>query len=177
MATKPNHLEILAVTEDLWDQLSRLNKFKDGRYVPDKVKNSLRSFAYNYIDLDLKEFNLDRKRIKIPNELKVKYSILKPDKGNGIVIMKRADYITSVKSLFSDPLKFKKITRDPTPTRLASLHRYLSSLLKRGEISKSEFHELRPKSAQFARAHGLPKIHKEFSTFPKFRPIVDTTKH
>ena len=32
-----------------------------------------------------------------------------------------------------------------------------------------------PKNGKIARAHGLPKIHKEYSNITKFRPIVDTT--
>ena len=28
---------------------------------------------------------------------------------------------------------------------------------------------------KLARAHGLPKMYKEYSNIPKFRPIVDTT--
>lgn len=83
---RPNHLEILAVMEDPWDQLSRLNKLiKDGRYVPNKVKNSLRSFAYCIDYRSYKAFNLDRKPTKILTEIKVRYSNLKPDKGNGIL--------------------------------------------------------------------------------------------
>ena len=53
LATRPNNFEIMSVAEDVWDQVSKLNNFKEGRYVQDKVKNSLRSFTYNYIDLDL----------------------------------------------------------------------------------------------------------------------------
>ena len=34
---------------------------------------------------------------------------------------------------------------------------------------------MRPKNGKLARAHGLPKIHKEYSNVPKFRCIVDTT--
>ena len=30
-------------------------------------------------------------------------------------------------------------------------------------------------SAQVGRAHGLPKMHKDFENIPSFRPIVDTT--
>ena len=33
----------------------------------------------------------------------------------------------------------------------------------------------RPKSAQIARANGLPKTHKHYERLPKFRPIIDTT--
>lgn len=93
----------MAVTEDLCDQISRLKTFKDGRYIQDKVKNSLRSFTYNYIDLDLREFNLDKKKIKILNYLTTNFSILIPDKGKGIVIMNRKDYLESVNSIFSRP--------------------------------------------------------------------------
>ena len=34
---------------------------------------------------------------------------------------------------------------------------------------------MRPKNANPARAHGLPKIHKQYYQITKFRPIVDTT--
>ena len=134
LATRPNQLEI--------------------RYIPDKIKNSLRSFTCNYIDLDLKEFRLDRKKIRILNELTTNYSILKPDNFNDfnsnlIVLMKRSDYSNSVKSFFSDNNKFKKVMLDSTPTRLSSLQHYLSTLLKRGEISKNEYNTLRPKAANF----------------------------
>ncbi len=60
--------------------------------------------------------------------LKANFSILKPDKGNGIVVMNRSDYLTSVEGLFSDSSKFKQIPVDPTPSRLSSLQNYLSKL-------------------------------------------------
>ena len=47
LATRPNNFEIMSVAEDVWDQVLKLNNFKEGRYVQDKVKNSLRSFTYN----------------------------------------------------------------------------------------------------------------------------------
>ena len=34
---------------------------------------------------------------------------------------------------------------------------------------------MRPQNAKPAKAHGLTKTHKPFSTIPKFRPIIDTT--
>ena len=175
LATQPNQLEMLSVAEDVWHQLNRLDKFKDGHFTKDKVKNSLHCFTYNYIDLDLKPFSLGRKRISILKDMNTLFSILKPDKGNGVVIMKKLDYISSVNSLFDNPLKFKKIPPDHTSIRLTSLHNYLSSLLKRGEISGDEFKFMLSKAAHFGRAHGLPKTHKPFSNIPQFRPIIDPT--
>ena len=35
--------------------------------------------------------------------------------------------------------------------------------------------EMKPKSVQVGRAHGLPKIHKNYADLRSFRPIIDTT--
>ena len=47
--------------------------------------------------------------------------------------------------------------------------------MKRNEITKAKFDTMRPKDTKPARVHGLPKIHKEFSNIPKFRPMIDAT--
>ena len=103
------------------------------------------------------------------------FAILKPDKGNGIVILNRSDYTKSLRSIFDDKSKFSRLNEDPTDTRLNTLHNYLLTLRKRNEISESEYKFIRPKTASFGRAHGMPKIHKSFKDLPAFRPIVDTT--
>ena len=48
------------------------------------------------------------------------------------------------------------------------------TLRKRNEISESEYKFMRPKTASFGRAHGMPKMHKSFKDLPAFWPIVDT---
>ena len=57
---------------------------------------------------------------------------------------------------------------------MKTLQSYLSTLHKQNELTKAEYNTMRPKNGKLARAHGLPKIHKEYSNIPKFRPIVDT---
>ena len=125
--------------------------------------------------IDLQQFHIDNKRIRILRSLNAKFAILKPDKGNGIVILKRSDYIDSLNSLFNDPTKFKRISHDLTSSRLSTLQAYLRKLLNRGEISECDHKHLRPTFAHFSRAHGLPKTHKTFQSIPKFRPIINTT--
>ena len=127
----------MSVAEDIWDQVLCLDVFKEGRYVQDKAKNFLCSFTYNYIDFDLKEFNLDGKRITLLINLNTNFAILKPDKGNSIVLMKRSDYVNSVRPPFTDSSKFKKIMSNPTPTRLSSLQKYLSTPLKQGQLTEN----------------------------------------
>ena len=62
-----------------------------------------------------------------------------------------------------------------TIRRMSSLQAYLLKLLKKNEITQQQYDEMRPRNARPARAHGLPKIHKNFTNLPKFRPIIDTT--
>ena len=134
----------------------------------DKVKNSLRSFTYNCLELDLKEYFVDRERIRILAEITKTLSVLKPDKGKGTVVLKRSDYVTSLKSIFEKKTKFTKFN-DPTSTRLNTLQNYLLTLRNRNEISESEFNFMRPKAASLGRAHGLSKTHKQYSDIPACR--------
>ena len=99
--------------------------------------------------------------------------ILKPDKGNGVVLMNKADYHDAMNQLFSDKTKFKIIKKDPTLTRLKTVQNYLNNLCKGNEIIEAEKKQMRPMSAQLGRAHGVPKIHKVFANIPKFHPIID----
>ena len=91
------------------------------------------------------------------------------------MLVNHGDYINSMRRIFDDASKFKKIEKDPTITRLTTVENYLKTLCKRGEITESEKKAMRPKFAQIAQAHGLPKTHKLFEHLPKFRPIIDTT--
>ena len=69
-ATRLNELEMMSISEDLWDQINKLHQFKDGNYIKDRLKNSLHSFTYN----------IDNKRIRILRSSNAKFAILKADK-------------------------------------------------------------------------------------------------
>ena len=101
--------------------------------------------------------------------------ILKADKGTGVVVMKIEDYNNCLNELFSDKSCFKMVDTDRTLTRLRTLQNYLLRLFKRKEISETEKKAMTPKAATFARAHCLPKTHKDYDTLPPYRPVVDTT--
>ena len=159
---------MMAVSEDIYNQLERKQIWKEGFFSTERVKNALRSFTYNCLDLDLKQYFTDRKRIRILSALSKDFAILKPDKGNGIVILNRSDYTKSLRSIFDDKSKFSHLNEDPTNTRLNTLHNYLLTLRKRNELSESEYNIMRPKTASFGRAHGMPKMHKSSKIFSLF---------
>ena len=142
----------------------------------ERAKNSLRALAFTLIDLDNNQIFKDKKKINIIKKLRNDFAFLKPDKGNGIVSIKATECYSSLEKRFLDKLKFKQTVKDPTPTRLSTLQRYLKQLNKRGELDDNTFTKIQPLSARIARAHGLSKMHKHFDNIPSFCPIVDTTE-
>ena len=165
--------DILASAESVWDQISRNNICKESHYHVERAKNSLRALAFNLIDFDNNQVYKDKKKLEIIKNLRKELVILKPDKGNGVVLLRTIDYYNAIENLFSDPSKFKQIYNDPTPTRLTSLQRYLKQLNKRGELTDGVYNNIHPKNAKIARAHGLPKVHKSFNDIPPFRLMQD----
>ena len=64
-----------------------------------------------------------------------KYAILKPDKGSGVVLLKKDDYTNCMTGLFADTSKFCKVVDDNTITQLSTLQNYLRTIYNRGEIT------------------------------------------
>ena len=88
------------------------------------------------LDFDAQQITKDKSKITMTNNLLKDEVILKPDKGNGIVLLDFNDYRTSVKHLLSQKSKFRAVENDPTCTRFHSLQQYLRKLKTRSEISE-----------------------------------------
>ena len=113
--------------------------------------------------------------LNIANVQTIKCMILKPDKGQGVVLIDKIEHYNSMERIFNDKTKFKVVNNDLTFCNLASVQNYLNTLVSRGELTENNKMEMRPKSPRLGRAHGPPKIHKDYTNIPSFRPIVDTT--
>ena len=57
--------------------------------------------------------------------------IIRPGKGNGVVVMDRVIYNQQMYALLSDKNKFKKLSEDPTKLRVGRLQSYLRELKKK----------------------------------------------
>ena len=60
--------------------------------------------------------------------------ITRPDKGNGVVILNRDEYIKSRTELISDQKNFRKLKEDPTLKRERALQRTLREINKKTYI-------------------------------------------
>ena len=70
--------------------------------------------------------------------------ITKPDKGNGVVIVKKHDYLTKMKQLISDETKLEKLTENTTKSREQSLICYLRQLKRDHLIDDCTFQKVLP---------------------------------
>ena len=147
----------------------KATKLTSGGYIKQqKTKNSIKALACNFLDFDHKRLRDDHKRIKILKHVNENYDILKPDKGNGVVLIKKEDYKNCM-------TKFSKLSTDSTLTQLTSLQNYLRTIHNRGEISDDKHANIRPQSTKPARARGITKTQEPFDVLTPFRPIVHTT--
>ena len=103
IATNLKESNILASAESVWDQISRKNICKESRYCVERANNSLRALAFNLIDVDNNQVYKDKKKLEFIKNLRKELVILKPDKGNGVVLVQSIAYYNAVENLFSDP--------------------------------------------------------------------------
>ena len=142
----------------------------------DQLKSQLKNISYSYIysyDFSKQKNILSKEEWSALNDLRRDDSIIitKPDKGNGVVIVNKLDYLNKMKQLISDDSKFRQLQHNPTKSREDSLSTYLRKLRKDGVIDDTTFHRILPRGSSPGVLYGLPKVHK---TGCPFRPIVSS---
>ena len=142
----------------------------------DQLKSKLKNISYSYIysyDFSKQKNILNKDEWKALTDLRKDDSIIitKPDKGNGVVIISRLDYLSKMKHLISDTTKFKELQHNPTKSREESLSSYLRKLRKDKIIDDATFYKILPSGSSPGVLYGLPKVHK---TGCPFRPIVSS---
>ncbi|XP_068739114.1 uncharacterized protein [Montipora capricornis] len=142
-----------------------------------KLVADLSHLAHSYVSSHQPSV-ADLRNFKILKELRKNKDIviLKPDKGNGVVVMDRIAYEQGIFTIISDTSKFKVIDNDPTLQREGKLQRFLRALKNKGHLDKDTYERIYPVGSQPARFYGLPKMHKarQPNETPPFRPIVSS---
>ena len=99
---------------------------------------------------------------------------MKPDKGNGVVIVDRKLYNNAIEEIISDTSNLEKLNEDSTLKREASLQRFLRKLKQKTFFNEIEYDKLYPSGSAPVRIYEIPKMHKFSSndSFTNLRPIV-----
>ena len=98
--------------------------------------------------------------------------ICKPDKGNGVVLLNKDDYINKMNEILSDQGKFCSTSESPFKIifRLEDrINRFLKQLLDSKIIDQCTYNNLYSTGSSLCTLYGLPKIHK--NNVP-LRPIL-----
>ena len=86
--------------------------------------------------------------------------ILRPDKGDGTIIIDRDVYFQKIFEIIKDRTKFKRLSTDPTIIREGQLQRILRSMKDKNIFTKENYENIYPSSSKPAFIYGTPKIHK-----------------
>ena len=110
-------------------------------------------------------FIFSKDEVDIINNLKNDNNIfiMKPDKGNGVVIIDRSDYYKKMDDILSDTNKFRKLDVDPITHSIRQenqVKNFLRELKKNGTISEIIYDNLFPSGSRPGILYGLPKVHK-----------------
>ena len=100
-----------------------------------------------------------------------KIVILRPDKGSGVVVMNRSDYLTKMYDIIGDTKRFLPDDKgkDMTQQTEKNISKILHRLFRDKVIDNALLNSLKPRGSQLPRMYGLPKIHK--NSVP-LRPIL-----
>ena len=106
--------------------------------------------------------------------------ITKPDKGRGVVIVNKNNYINSMETIISDLSKFISIDESMAEFTLKiedKFNRFLHKMKNMYIFTADVYSKLRATGSSPGILYGLPKIHKlDFSTKFQFRPIFAAYK-
>lgn len=136
------------------------------------IANTVRRTA----QIELKQVGIEHRRtFQVLRSLANDRSIIvtKPDKGRGVVIMNRCDYLDKMHTIIDDPLTFHIIDTDTTLINEDRLTNTLRRLKKEQFITQEEYSLARSVGSMPARLYGLPKLHKDGVPL---RPVMSATK-
>ena len=80
------------------------NTLKDVHISEVRAQTVLKSFTYNCVDLDIKQYFSDDKMIKVLQNIKQKFLILKPNKSQEIISLDKTDYYNSMERFSMTPV-------------------------------------------------------------------------
>ena len=146
-----------------------LSIFPDENWIlsifPDSIKVKLKDIAYS----GFRSYNLPADALYTQEELNTLKDLdssivmmkLKPDKGNGVVILNKYDYNKKMDEILSETLKFELLNDDAiklTLKRENQIKTLLTKLKADNCINEKTYKELYPTGTRIGTLYGLPKI-------------------
>ena len=163
---KLSHEKVKAEFELGWQQL---NRTKTSTEQSEQCRATLGGLAHKYANarIDRTGFPLDKEHMAALRELRRNDDIVitRPDKGNGVVILNKKDYVKKMHIILGQEGKFQHLgpveDNDRTVQQERALQAYLLRQRKAGHITEEVYVRIRPVGATRPRMYGGPKVHKQ----------------
>ena len=175
--------EVFAEFEILLAQLSHHTpKDKDELSL---LKAKLNQLAHSFCgsSIDSTKLLFDKDCLLAIKSLRSNKDILitKPDKGSGVVILNRFDYINKMETILSDTSKFEQLGPvkdfDKTASNETKIQRRLLQMVKDEDLPRNVYEVIRPTGSQRPRMYGLPKIHKQNAPCRPILSMIGSAQH
>jgi hypothetical protein len=141
------------------------------------------SHGYCGTPIDLSDFRMHRECFHAFKSLKYNRNIVitRSDKGSGIVILDRHEYISKMMNILSDGSKFQSLGPvsdfDFTAKIEQAFQRRMYTWLKEKSIPLSIYNIIRPTGSQRPKLYGLPKTHKPNCPLRPILSMIDSPQH
>ena len=174
---KLNFTKYFLSFENLTKQLFRNEIYECIPNALSYVKSSVKTIAFKYYYSYKSPASIREKRYRsILKQLSSDKNIIvtKPDKGTGVVILNKSDYLRKMKQILDDPSKFEKVNTDILKTILKledKTNRFIDKLYKLKIVNENLKTNLKTSGSSPGIMYGLPKVHKANTPM---RPILST---
>ena len=141
------------------------------------------AYAYSGSPIDHSDFLLHREHFQALKSLRANNDIFitKPDKGSGVVILNKKDYINKMEVILHDKEKFAKLgdveTHDKTAKLERKLQKRLLELVNSKMLATEIYDRIRPTGSQRPQMYGLPKIHKPNVPLRPILSMIGSAQH
>ena len=175
--------EILAEFEVLMGQLNhhKAKSVVDLRCLKRKLADT--AYAYSGSPIDKTDFAMRNEFYENLRNLKSLEDVIitKPDKGSGVVLMDKDDYISKMSAILNDSSKFRQLgpvaTNDKIATNEHHLQDRLLELVKEKQLPKNVQEAIRPCGSTRPRMYGLPKTHKAGTPLRPILAMIGSCQH
>ena len=107
--------------------------------------------------------------------------VRRPDKGSGVVLLDRTDYVSKMMTILNDTTKFKKIGPssefDFTASIESAFQRRFRRLFNDKLITREVYDDIRPTGSQRPMLYGLPKTHKPGTPLRPILSMINSPQH
>ena len=120
--------------------------------------------------------NLTREEISALNGLKSDRTIVikEADKGSGVVVWDREDYIREAEDQLGDPDVYLPLDNDPSDILHNVVDQAMGRIRQRGDVDDKTLEYLMVNDPKLGRFYLLPKIHKRLNSVPG-RPVISNS--